>query len=1102
MRSPSRLIVILICLCALTLSAPVCVWGAGSDSIVGWGSQVVGPIDKVVKVAGGSKYSLGLKPDGSIGAWGSNGSGVCNVPSPNTGFAAVAAGGGQSLGLKADGSVVAWGRNDYGQCNVPSPNTGFAAVAAGGGHSLGLKADGSVVAWGSNSSGECNVPTPNTGFVAVAAGSDHSLGLKADGSIVVWGCNSYGQCNVPSPNTGFAAVSAGYHYSLGLKEDGSIVAWGWNDFGQCNVPSPNTGFAAVSAGYDHSLGLKADGSIVAWGYNNNGQCNVPAPNTGFAAVSAGCEHSLGLKADGSIVAWGWNDCGQCNVPLPNTGFAAVAAGRYHSLGLKADGSLVAWGWNRRGVCNVPSPNTGFMAVVAGESHSLGLKADGSVLAWGDNEYGQCNLPLPNTGFVGIAAGYNHSLGLKADGSVLAWGSNSTYDGHYAGQCSVPSPNTGFVAVAAGTYYSLGLKANGSIVAWGYNNYGQRNVPSPNTEFVAVAAGLVHSLGLKANGSIVAWGDNSYGQCSVPSPNTGFVAVATGWTHSLGLRADGSVVAWGDNECGQCNVSSPNIGFVAVAAGYGYSIGINGTGSGTGTPVTVALSPSTVEIGQPLTVTAYALGATSVRLRCEGVTRGFPELSMLRSSGSSFTLSFPTSFLMFARGSTVKFVAYATSPGGATSSGSAILRIRDVAQPTPGSLHLETDDTYTFGLADSTYEPIVQTADCLEAKLLMTHYLNLWFHLRASASEGATASAPTGGSIEEVLGYFGVANPKGTVAWMGEFSDAGQSVTMSLAFDGTGGLLTILEIVLKVVPGGSGVSPASLAAFYPEFREIGAIYSAAKAFNSRPSSGWEWAETVRRVVWALRGFAASPEQRVKLCTALSHIGIHTSESALKNVFTAMTIYDVLRIIGSECVYAIETKCDDLKSTFTSHRDSNGLLGVTELPKADATLYRTKATIAATDPGALSVAPSVTASEEDWLISYNVTNNGRLPGLVLDCVLQQGVRLPSPSHFTNRLDLQAGLRAGGDNLVHPGVRERLGARQLRPEHDCGRRVLGRLLHPPLCSSRLRAVQRGRCHLRSVVRRGTRARRYRQRLRDEAATRLDAQGDLRSGSDRRAA
>jgi hypothetical protein len=300
---------------------------------------------------------------------------------PVTGWITLGAGETKNIGTiylgvnTSKGSIVAWGDNGCGRLNVPSPNTGFVAISAGG-HSLGLKADGSIVAWGWNTWGECDVPSPNSGFVAISAGWEHSLGLKSDGSIVGWGWNAWSQCDVPSPNTGFVAVSAGSAHSLGLKSDGSIVAWGYNGDGQCNVPLPNTGFVAIAAGNgpngQHSLGLKSDGSIIAWGQNYSGQCSVPLPNTGFVAIAAGDTHSLGLKSDGSIVAWGYNGNGRCNIPLPNSGFMAIAAGYCHSLGLKSDGSIVAWGYNGDGQCNVPSPNKGFAAIAACGSSNLAI----------------------------------------------------------------------------------------------------------------------------------------------------------------------------------------------------------------------------------------------------------------------------------------------------------------------------------------------------------------------------------------------------------------------------------------------------------------------------------------------------------------------------------------------------------------------------------------------------------------------------------------------------------------------------------------------------------------------------------------------------------
>ncbi len=219
----------------------------------------------------------------------------CDVPAPNAGFVTVAGGEHYSLGLKSDGTIVAWGWNSWGQCDVPAPNADFVALAAGSGHALGVRSDGTIVAWGRNDYGQCNVPAPNAGFVAAGGGNYHSLGLKSDGTIVAWGRNAYGESDPPVPNADFVAVAVGHYHNLGLRSDGMIVAWGWNTHGECDIPAPNADFVAVAAGADHSLGLKSDGLIVAFGSNGQGQCAVPAPNTDFVAVASGRLHSLGLN---------------------------------------------------------------------------------------------------------------------------------------------------------------------------------------------------------------------------------------------------------------------------------------------------------------------------------------------------------------------------------------------------------------------------------------------------------------------------------------------------------------------------------------------------------------------------------------------------------------------------------------------------------------------------------------------------------------------------------------------------------------------------------------------------------------------------------------
>ena len=84
----------------------------------------------------------------------------------------------QSVALKQDGTVVAWGGNGSGQTTVPAGLSGVVAIAAGGNYTVALKQDGTVVAWGYNSDGQTAVPVGLSGVVAMAAGVNHTVALK------------------------------------------------------------------------------------------------------------------------------------------------------------------------------------------------------------------------------------------------------------------------------------------------------------------------------------------------------------------------------------------------------------------------------------------------------------------------------------------------------------------------------------------------------------------------------------------------------------------------------------------------------------------------------------------------------------------------------------------------------------------------------------------------------------------------------------------------------------------------------------------------------------------------------------------------------------
>jgi len=332
-------------------------------TVVSWGNNDYGQrtipasATNVVALAAGDYHSLALKADGTVIGWGMNNDGQATVPASLTRYEShphftatadprttpditkVAAGLDYSLGLKADGTVLAWGVNSVGQCSVPAALGGVADIAAGHRHSLALTTIGSVVAWGGTAHGETNVPLAALNNVeAIAAGEAHSLALRNNGLVVAWGCNNAGQAEVPDDLDNVVTIAAGAQHSLALKADSTVVAWGANNAGQANVPlGARSGVVAIAAGERHSLALLNTGEVVAWGWNGYGQANVPAGATNnVVAIAALKNHSLALKADGTVVDWGENTYGQAELPSELSNVVALAAGWRHNVFLAAD----------------------------------------------------------------------------------------------------------------------------------------------------------------------------------------------------------------------------------------------------------------------------------------------------------------------------------------------------------------------------------------------------------------------------------------------------------------------------------------------------------------------------------------------------------------------------------------------------------------------------------------------------------------------------------------------------------------------------------------------------------------------------------------------
>jgi alpha-tubulin suppressor-like RCC1 family protein/flagellar biosynthesis protein FliR len=297
----------------------------------------------------GDGHSLALRSDGTVWAWGQNSSGEQGVdPGLNSldncgtaipcslvarqvpglsGVTSIAAGASFSLALKSDGSVWAWGLNASSQLGV-----GFTGQACGSLLKPCSWTPVQVTGLGAGS-----------GVVQVAAGSAFAMALKADGTVLTWGLNNVGELgngtttssSTPvqafGPGSAVTQITAGDAFALALKGDGSMSSWGNNKTGDLGngtttgpstcgatfipcglVPAPvvgigaSSGVTSISAGFAHSIVLKSNGTVMVWGHNNSGQLgdgttgtDEPTPKalalTHVTQVSAGGSHTLVLQ---------------------------------------------------------------------------------------------------------------------------------------------------------------------------------------------------------------------------------------------------------------------------------------------------------------------------------------------------------------------------------------------------------------------------------------------------------------------------------------------------------------------------------------------------------------------------------------------------------------------------------------------------------------------------------------------------------------------------------------------------------------------------------------------------------------------------------------
>ena len=168
--------------------------------------------------------TMAIKIDGSLWGWGADSFGSLGYGRLEDGrfathhtpvrigseynWAAVSIGNGFTVAIRTDGSLWAWGANFSGSLGDGTTTTRTTPVrigndndwiAASAGHdtTVAVRSDGSLWAWGAEDrTADSTTPARignDSGWVAASAGANHRVAVRSDGSLWTWGWNLHGE---------------------------------------------------------------------------------------------------------------------------------------------------------------------------------------------------------------------------------------------------------------------------------------------------------------------------------------------------------------------------------------------------------------------------------------------------------------------------------------------------------------------------------------------------------------------------------------------------------------------------------------------------------------------------------------------------------------------------------------------------------------------------------------------------------------------------------------------------------------------------------------------------------------------------------------------
>jgi alpha-tubulin suppressor-like RCC1 family protein len=476
-------------------STPVLVTGLGAGS-------------GVVAISAGDAHAVALISDGTARAWGSNGNGqlgngaISAKTTPvatsglgsGSGVIAVASRAQFTLALRSDGTVVAWGSNANGQLGDGTTDNRNAPISVA---CRTVDAPGSAF---------CSSDGRLQGVVAIATGNNYSLALLGDGSVVAWGINGSGQlgdgttiqrnrpvsvCNVGAvapclPANGnilfdVTGIAGANTTSFARTVAGGVVSWGNNPNGLLGVGNA----LPTSSSTPLNVVCRA-GDPLATAF-----CSPSGHLLGVSTINAASNAPAAVMNDGTVLTWGLN--------LVNQLGDGTAVNRNRPVNVCAVGATAP--------CTVADGNVlqGIIATAGSGNGSFALTATGFVLGWGVNNAGTigdstttnraapvhvcapgasapCDVANGNVlqSVLNLGAGGTSAYAVLTDGTALSWGTNSSGqlgDGTLISRLTpVPvsglGPGSGVISMSGGAGFAVALKADGAVVAWGANGAGE------------------------------------------------------------------------------------------------------------------------------------------------------------------------------------------------------------------------------------------------------------------------------------------------------------------------------------------------------------------------------------------------------------------------------------------------------------------------------------------------------------------------------------------------------------------------------------------------------------------------------------------------------